>query len=112
MTAPLRDASELLYPHVYATVMSLDIDRDGKDAAMSKLALRLARVIDQAPDGKAQASALWHLGAELHKVLESLGASPAARAAIKRGARDGDGKGKPSSQLDIMRENRARRTRA
>lgn len=80
----LRDASELLYPAVYATVMSLDIDRDGKDGAMAKLALRLARVIDQAPDGKEQASALWHLGAELRACLESLGASPAARAAIKQ----------------------------
>lgn len=79
----LRDASELLYPAVYATVMSLDIDRDGKDGAMAKLALRLARVIDQAADGKEQASALWHLGAELRATLESLGASPAARAAIK-----------------------------
>lgn len=83
---PLRDASELLYPAVYATVMSLDIDRDGKDGGMAKLALRLARVIDQAPDGKEQASALWHLGAELRAVLESLGASPAARAALKTGS--------------------------
>lgn len=78
----LRDASELIYPAVYATVMSLDIDRDGRDAGMAKLALRLARVIDETPDSK-QASALWHLGAELHKTLESLGASPAARAAMK-----------------------------
>lgn len=78
----LREVSELLYPSVAATVASLDIDRDGKDAAMAKLALRLARVIDETPDAK-QSSALWHLGAELHKVLESLGASPAARAAMK-----------------------------
>lgn len=81
--AMLRDASELLYPAVYATVTSLDIDRDGKDGAMAKLALRLARVIDQAADGDKQLSALWHLGAELRACLESLGASPAARAAIK-----------------------------
>jgi hypothetical protein len=81
----LRDASELLYPAVYATVMSLDIDRDGKDGAMAKLALRLARVIDQTADGKEMTSALWHLGAELRTTLESLGASPAARAAIKTG---------------------------
>ena len=78
----LREVSELLYPAVYATVMTLDIDRDGKDAAMAKLALRLARVIDQAADGREQASALWHLGAELRACLEQLGASPAARAAI------------------------------
>lgn len=81
--AVLREVSELLYPSVAATVASLDIDRDGKDAGMAKLALRIARVIDETPDAK-QASALWHLGAELHKVLESLGASPAARAAIKK----------------------------
>lgn len=101
--APLRDTSEWLYPSVYATVCSLDIDRDGKDAAMAKLALRIARVIDQAPDGKAQASALWHLGAELHKVLESLGASPAARAAIKRG----EGKDKPAAQVSKLDKLRA-----
>jgi hypothetical protein len=107
MTA-LRDASELLYPAVYATIASLDIDRDGKDAGMAKLALRLARVIDDTPDGKQQASALWHLGAELHKVLESLGASPAARAAIGKGKNKPDSE-KPKSQLDTMRENRAKR---
>ena len=80
----LRDASELLYPSVYAAVMSLDIDHEGKDAGMAKIALRLARVIDDQPDGKGQASAMWHLGAELRAVLESLGGSPAARAAMKQ----------------------------
>jgi hypothetical protein len=80
---PLRDASELLYPAVCETIAVLKLDPDGQDAAMAKLALRYARVIDQAPDGKEQVSALWHLGAELRGCLESLGASPAARAAIK-----------------------------
>lgn len=78
----LRDASELLYPAVYATVMSLDIDRDGKDAAAAKLALQYARTIDAEPPGKAYASAIRWLGPELQKILESLGATPAARAAI------------------------------
>jgi len=96
--AALRDASELLYPAVYATITSLDIDRDGKDGGMAKLALRLARVIDQAPDDK-QASALWHLGAELRACLESLGASPAARAAIKPPKPGTDGKQNQVQQL-------------
>lgn len=104
---PLRDASELLYPHVYATVMSLDIDRDGKDAGMAKLALRMARVIDDTSDAK-QASALWHLGSELHKVLESLGASPAARAAMTKKT-PGSGKDDRVSKLDQLREQRAKR---
>lgn len=101
--AILRDASELLYPAVYATVTSLDIDRDGKDGAMAKLALRLARVIDQTPDGDKQVSALWHLGAELRACLESLGGSPAARAAIKTGK---PADAKPSG-LQALREARS-----
>lgn len=81
----LREVSELLYPSVAATVASLGIDTadGGKDAGLAKLALRLARVIDQTPDGKEHVSALWHLGAELRACLESLGGSPAARAAMK-----------------------------
>jgi hypothetical protein len=80
----LRDASELLYPAAYATVMSLDIDRDGKDGAAAKLALQYARTIDEAPPGKAYAAAIRWLGPELLKVLAELGATPAARAAMKK----------------------------
>lgn len=80
----LRDAGELLYPAVYATVMSLDIDRDGKDGAAAKLALQYARTIDAEPPGKTYAAAIRWLGPELLKVLESLGATPAARAALKK----------------------------
>jgi hypothetical protein len=80
----VRDASELLYPAVYATVMSLDIDRDGKDGAAAKLAVQYARTIDEAPPGKAYASAIRWLGPELLKVLAELGATPAARAAMKK----------------------------
>lgn len=107
--AALRDASELLYPAVAASIASLGIDTadGGPDAGMAKLALRLARVIDQAPDGKEQASALWHLGAELRACLESLGASPAARAAITKGAKDKAPAQK--SKLDQLREARAKR---
>ena len=83
----LRDASELLYPAVYATVMSLDIDRDGKDGAAAKLALQYARTIDEQPPGKLYAGTLRWLGPELQRILESLGATPAARAAMKRGGK-------------------------
>ena len=101
----LRDASELLYPAVYATVMSLDIDRDGKDGGAAKLALRYARLIDEASDAK-QASVLRWLGPELLKVLAELGATPAARAAMKpKGARPSE----RASKLDQLREARARR---
>lgn len=101
----LRDASELLYPSVYATVMSLDIDREGKDGGAAKLALRYARLIDEASDAK-QANVLRWLGPELLKVLESLGATPASRAAITKGAKDKA----PAhvSKLDQLREARAK----
>ena len=101
----VRDVSEHLYPHVYATVMSLGIDlgpdnAGGKDSGMAKLALRLAKVIDATPDGKEHVSALWHLGAELRATLESLGASPAARAAMKTGKTAGNA---PVSKLAALR---------
>ena len=80
---PLRDADQLLYPAVCETVAVLDLDPDGKDAAAVKLAKQYARVIDCASDAK-QASILRWLGPELLKVLESLGATPAARAAMKK----------------------------
>jgi len=102
----LRDASELLYPAVYATVMSLDIDREGKDAAMAKAALRIARVIDETSDAK-QRLAYAQLMPELRGILESLGGSPAARAALSRGKRDG--KDPQVSKLDQLRQQRAKR---
>jgi hypothetical protein len=102
----LRDASELLYPAVYATVMTLDIDREGKDAAMAKAALRIARVIDETPDVK-QLAAYRDLMPELRGILESLGASPAARAAISRSAK-GSAPAQ-ESQLDRLRAARAKR---
>lgn len=96
----LRDASELLYPAAYATVMSLDIDRDGKDGAAAKLALQYARTIDEAPPGKAYAAAIRWLGPELLKVLAELGATPAARAAMKTGSTSGNAH---VSKLDELR---------
>lgn len=78
----LRDASELLYPAVCEAIAALELD--SKDAAAVKLAKQYARTIDEQPPGKLYAGTLRWLGPELHKVLESLGASPAARAAMKQ----------------------------
>jgi hypothetical protein len=82
--AALRDASELLWPAVSETVAVLKLDPDGQDAAAAKLALQYARTIDEAPPGKAYAAAIRWLGPELLKVLAELGATPAARAAMKK----------------------------
>lgn len=104
---PLRDASELLFPAVSATLASLGIDTadGGKDAAAAKLALQYARQIDGTPPGEKYAWALRWLGPELHKVLESLGATPAARAAMKRGKTTATDDAKPSG-LRKLREAR------
>jgi len=105
----LRDASELLYPAVCATLASLGIDtrEGGEEAAAAKLAQQYARTIDEANPGKDYASAIRWLGPELLKVLESLGATPAAKAAIKRG----EPQQQPAqvSKLDQLREARAKR---
>jgi hypothetical protein len=111
----LRDVSELLYPAVYATVMSLGVDlgpdnAGGKDSGMAKAALVIARTIDEA-DPKDRRHAIRDCMPELRQILEALGGSPAARAAISKGAKAA-GSDKPKTQLDILREQRARKGRA
>ena len=101
----IRDASELLYPAVCETIAALGLD--STDAAAAKLARQYARTIDEQPPGKLYAAALRWLGPELHKILESLGATPAARAALKRG--DKPAPTAQESKLDQLRANRARR---
>lgn len=97
----LRDASELLYPAAYATVMSLDIDRDGKDAMAAKAILRMARIIDETSDAKQPNIYRW-LMPEITRLLEQLGATPAARAAMKK-PKTADGK---PSRLQQLRDAR------
>ena len=78
----VRDVDQMLWPAVCETIAVLKLDPDGADAAAAKLAQQYARTIDAAAPGKDYAYAVRWLGPELLKVLESLGATPAARAAI------------------------------
>jgi hypothetical protein len=96
----LREVSELLWPAVSETIAVLKLDPDGQDAAAAKLALQYARTIDEAPPGKEYFARLRWLGPELHKILESLGATPAARAAMKTGQASGNAN---VSKLDELR---------
>ena len=81
----LRDSTELLAPAVAETIAALGLKPE--DAAAVKLAQRYAAAIDADDEG----GALDRLGPKLHAVLESLGATPAARAKLK-GGRPADGK--------------------
>jgi hypothetical protein len=91
----LRDAGELLGPAVAETVAALTLTP--ADGAAVKLAQRYAAAIDTA---ESPGEALERLGPKLLAALESLGATPAARARLKEGKGSG---GKPSG-LQALRE--------
>lgn len=97
----LREVDQLLYPAVCETIAALGLD--SKDAAEVKLAKQYARTIDEQPPGKLYAAAIRWLGPELHKVLETLGASPAARAAMKTGSKPADAKPNGLAELRAAR---------
>jgi hypothetical protein len=78
----LREVDKLFWPAIQETLAALG--QLGEDSTAKKLAQRYAQVIDATPDAK-QASVLRWLGPELLKVLEALGATPAARAAMTKG---------------------------
>jgi hypothetical protein len=116
----VRDASELLYPAVAETLAELGLL--GSDAAAKKLAQQYAKVIDSqdghcrgcADEGcsrsQGSAWAMRWLGPLLLDTLTALGATPAARAAMTKGAKD---KAEPArSDLDKLREARTSRRRA
>src|SRR5260221_14148532 len=92
----LRDAGELLRPAVTATVTGLTLA--AADSAAVKLAQRYAAAIDDADN---RAEALERLGPRLLAVLESPGATPAARARLKEGRAAGSGK---PSGIQALRE--------
>jgi hypothetical protein len=103
MPAYLRDASELLWPAAKETVAVLDIDPDGKDALAVKAVLRIARIIDETSDAK-QANVYRWLMPELTRLLEQLGATPAARAAMKKNGKPGNAKPDGLAKLRAARE--------
>ncbi len=82
----LRDSAELLAPAVAETIAALGLKPE--DAAAVKLAQRYAKAIDGA---ESESDALAIHGHRLLAVLESLGATPAARAKLK-GGKPADGK--------------------
>jgi hypothetical protein len=90
----LRDASELLWPAVAETLTQLDLGSE--DAAAKKLAQRYAQVIDQADD---QAWAMRWIGPLLLDALETLGATPAARARLTKGGQPPDARPNRLTQL-------------
>ncbi len=90
----LRDAGELLGPAVTETIAALRLE--DADTAAVKLAQRYAKAIDDGDD------ALEKLGPKLLAVLESLGATPAARARLKEGRA-------PDATEDPLRKLRAAR---
>lgn len=100
--AYLRDTEKFLYPAVCEAVAVLDLDPLGKDAAAVKLAKLYAQLIDEASDAKQANVARW-LGPELLKVLAELGATPAARAAMKKPAKPADAKPNGLAQLRAAR---------
>lgn len=100
--APLRDASELFWPAVQETLAVLGTKPE--DAAARKIAQQYARVIDATPGhcrgcdaddcGRAQTSAwaMRWLAPLLLDTLTALGATPAARAQLAKGANTTDAK--------------------
>ena len=99
--APLRDADDLVGPAVRETLAALKLG--GEHAAVARLALAHARVLDTARDPLW--AARWH-GPLLLDALTALGATPAARA--RMGGSKPPGPAGPS-QLDRLRASRAAR---
>lgn len=93
----LRDAAELLAPAVEETIAALRLEE--QDVAAVKLARRYAAAIDDAVD---PVGALRYLGPQLLSVLESLGATPAARVRLLKGGTNAN----VSSDLQRFREGR------
>lgn len=83
----LRDADHLLATHVRASLAQLPLT--DADQAAARLALTYAQQIDDLTgaddDGKLGSWAIRWIGPLLLDALESLGATPAARARLKPG---------------------------
>lgn len=84
----LQPADRLLAPAVADTIAALTVAPE--DAGAVQLARRYAAAIDQADE---PADALERLGPKLLAVLESLGATPKGRAALRKEAPGAQGRG-------------------
>jgi hypothetical protein len=95
--AGLCDADELMKTAVAATLDALTLD--DKDAAAKKLARQYADVIDAAANDKERAWVMRWIAPQLLDCLESLGATPAARARLKSGGKPADARPGTLAQL-------------
>ncbi|WP_146240144.1 terminase small subunit [Prauserella flavalba] len=109
MTPPKRSPSKptrtsrAVYAALNKTLKTLQLGE--QDKAGEALARRLATAIDQETSGRTVAE----LGRAMLAVLESLGATPAARRAIVKGVQPNAATGGQSSALDELRKRRDRR---
>lgn len=87
--ARLQSADRLLAPAVAETLAALHLGDE--DTAAANLARQYAQTIDDAED---TAEALEKLGPKLLAALESLGATPKGRAALKKEASGAQGESK------------------
>ena len=95
-----RDADELLLPAVDEALAALG-DLGSEHAAARKLAQRYAKVIDESRD---QAWSMRWIGPLLLQSLEALGATPAAKAQLDKGAKAAP---QGPSRLDQLRASRS-----
>jgi hypothetical protein len=91
---------------VETTIASLTAVHVDEDAGAIALARKYAHTIDEAKDERARASAMRWIAPQLLDVLESLGATPVARARMKGGKVADVG----PSVLDELRAKGARRS--
>ena len=102
----LQDASRTLTAAVAETLDALGLGAE--DAAVKRLAIRYAEVIDGCDDNPAWA-ARW-IAPHLLECLDALGATPDARARIRKLAKGGDSPASaPATRLDQLRASRASR---
>ena len=94
----LRDADTLLQTAVAGTIAALEVTE--KDRGAVRLAAEYARIIDLACDNP---DILDKLGPKLLAVLESLGATPAARARMAKTVRTAEPKTSELAKLRAAR---------
>jgi hypothetical protein len=103
VTENLRSVEQLIEPAVRSSVEALGLGR--VDDGLVKLALRYAKAIDDHPDN---AWAMRWLAPHLLECLTALGATPAARAAVRDAGTGVTGKA-PAARVSGLAQLRAAR---